>query len=116
MVAHRIFARLLASASIVLITIIGAVAWSAQPTRADQAATSHECYRSIRSCQKSRCGGAAGSDQVNCMRQCNKEYETCVSSAGTGIYSGFPTKLETPGTERKRDIHRRQRQQNQNQD
>jgi hypothetical protein len=116
LVAHSVFARLLASASIVLITSIGMVVCSALPTRADQAATAHECYRSIRSCQKSRCGSAAGSDQVSCMRQCNKEYETCVSGAGTGTSSGFPTKLETPRTTRKRDIPRRQRQQNQNQD
>ncbi len=82
---------------------------------ADDAATYHECYRSIRSCQKTRCGHDTGSTQVSCMRECNKEYETCVGGAGGGTLGGvlgIPEKLSTPTTkERKRDVRRQQRQQ-----
>jgi hypothetical protein len=101
--------------AIAALAVVLAAAWTAPPAGADEAATYHECYRSIRSCQKSRCGQASGTDQVSCIRQCNREYETCVSGAGggggdLGSVLGIPEKLSTPTTkrERKRDMRRQQ--------
>jgi hypothetical protein len=74
--------------------------------------TFRECYKSIRSCQKSRCRTLDGEDQVTCIRQCNREYETCVSGAGgsSGSVLDFPGKLLTPAkpkpNPKPRDMHR----------
>jgi len=111
MIARRIVARRLASASLVAIALV-APAWS-RPARAAQASTYHECYRSIRQCQKSRCAKTDGSEQVSCVRQCNSEYETCVGGAGGGATVGsilnIPDKLTTPTTKQhKRDVRRLQ--------
>ncbi len=102
-------ARQLASASLLAAALV-AMAWPA-PARAEDASTYRECYKSIRRCQKSRCGSSDGTEQVSCMRQCNREYETCVNGAGGGGGMGsilnIPDKLTTPSSkQRKRDVHR----------
>jgi hypothetical protein len=67
------------------------------------AATYRECYKSIRSCQKSRCGKEDGQEQVTCMQQCNREYESCTGAAGSaGSVLGFPQKASTPVTKKQR--------------
>lgn len=111
MIARHIVARHLASAALVVV-IVGGTA-SLSPVAAAEASTYHECYRSIRECQKSRCGKDSGSEQVDCIRQCNREYETCVGGAGgagsAGSILNIPDKLTTPTTkQRKRDVRRQQ--------
>jgi len=112
MTARHTAARSLASASFLAIALI-TTSWSGS-ARAAEASTYHECYRSIRQCQKSRCAKIDGSEQVGCVRQCNREYETCIGGAGGaggGIDSilNLPNKLDTPTTkQRKREIHRQQ--------
>ncbi|MEO8606162.1 MAG: hypothetical protein ABI629_26560 [bacterium] len=69
----------------------------ASAAESGEAATFGQCYKSIRACQKGRCSKADDQDQVACVRQCNREYETCVSGAGAGSGSvgdilGFPKK------------------------
>jgi hypothetical protein len=90
----------------VVLAIAGALLLAAAPTHAEDATTTRECYRSIRQCQKSRCKGESGQTQVSCMRECNREYETCVGGAGTGVFN-LPNLTETPTKrERKRDLKR----------
>jgi len=74
-----------------------------QAAHAADATTYRECYKSIRSCQKSRCGKLDGQEQVTCIQQCNREYESCAGAAGSGgSVLGFPQKASTPVTKKQR--------------
>ena len=98
-----LLAALTASAS-----MVGA-APPAEPT------TYHECYRSIRGCQKTRCSKQDGAEQVSCMQQCGREYESCTSAAGSGgSVLGFPQKAATPVTKKQRRNMQRQQSGDQN--
>src|SRR5262245_16332613 len=68
-----------------------------------QPTTTQECYRSIRSCQKSRCAKLGGQEQVTCMEQCYREYETCARGAQGGLGGGIniPRSEATPGAQPK---------------
>lgn len=65
--------------------------------------TFRECYKSAHSCQKSRCKALDGRDQVTCMQQCNREYETCTSHASTG---GAASGAAEPTAGKERRHHR----------
>jgi hypothetical protein len=99
---------LFAAASLCLASLLGPAAGHA--AEGDEPTTYRHCYKSVRACQKSRCGTIDDEDQVTCMRQCNREYETCVSGAGAGTDGGtgsifdIPDKILTPN--KPRDMRR----------
>jgi hypothetical protein len=103
--ARHIVARQLALLALIMAL---AITTSAPPASAADPSPYRDCYRSLRKCQKSRCAQIDGSEQVKCIRQCNREYETCVSGAGgTGSIRNIPDKLTTPTSKkRKREIQR----------
>lgn len=71
----------------------------------DPATSYHDCYKSLRSCQKQRCHDEVDLKQVECVRQCSREYDTCVSGARSG---GAPAREVGGGKQKKppRDLER----------
>jgi hypothetical protein len=61
---------------------------SAPAAEANAPTTFQECYRSTHTCQKARCKALDGHEQVTCMQQCNREYESCASHAKSGSTAG----------------------------
>jgi hypothetical protein len=92
----------------------GFAARRAHAAESGEPTTARQCYKSVRACQKQRCSKIEDQDQVSCMRQCNREYETCVSGAGAGTSGGIgsvlgsPEKLLTPN--KPKDIRRKKQQ------
>ena len=85
MKAHSIHRRLLrrvALAALLVTALLLPIAGRAKDPGAPT--TFRECYKSAHSCQKSRCKALDGHDQVTCMQQCNREYESCTSAAKSG--------------------------------
>jgi hypothetical protein len=99
---------MIGAAGLCALSLIGARA--AHGAERDAPTTYRDCYKSVRACQKSRCGTIDDADQVTCMRQCNREYETCVSGAGGAAGGGsggifdIPAKILTPN--KPRDMRR----------
>jgi hypothetical protein len=96
--------RLVLLAGVTALLAAAALAPAADPAaHAADATTYRECYKSIRSCQKSRCSKQDGQEQVSCMQQCNREYDSCAGAAGSGVGAlGFPQKASTPVTKKQR--------------
>jgi hypothetical protein len=69
-----------------------------------------ECFKSLRSCQKSRCGKLDGPEQVSCVQQCGREYDSCAGAAqGGNSAAKFPSKDATPAQAGKARPHNLQR-------
>ena len=73
---------------------------AAAAAQSGDATTYEDCFRSLRTCQKKRCGNAAGQEQVTCVRQCAREYDTCVNGAGAGGDAQGKRRKATPGGEK----------------
>ena len=86
-----------------LLAAMTASASLAGAAQSGDATTYRDCYKSIRSCQKERCSKQDGAEQVTCMQQCNREYESCTSAAGSGGSAhGYPQKASTPVSKKER--------------
>ncbi len=86
MTAVRRSVRHSAIAALVLIT--GSVPLAAHAAAPGAPTTYRECYKSVQSCERTRCRTLDGRDQFTCMQQCYKEYETCASAASSGSAAG----------------------------
>ena len=98
---HRSLVRRVMPAALLVTALLFPIAGRAEPPSAPT--TFGECYKSAHSCQKSRCKALDGQEQVKCMQQCNREYESCTSHATSGGPVGG-TAEPTAGKERR---HRR---------
>lgn len=79
---HRRLVRRVAPAALLVTALLLPISARAEPPSAPT--TFRECYKSAHSCQKSRCKALDGHEQVTCMQQCNREYESCASRAKSG--------------------------------
>jgi hypothetical protein len=86
MTVVRSSVRRSAIAAIFLIT--GLIPLAARAAAPAAPTTYRECYKSVQSCERTRCKSLDGRDQVTCMQQCYREYETCASAASGGSAAG----------------------------
>ena len=82
---HTSVRRSVISAALLFAGLIPLAARAAAP---GAPTTYRECYKSVQSCERTRCRTLDGRDQYTCMQQCYREYETCANAATGGSAAG----------------------------